>query len=58
MVKCDNCPVLPVQTWGQKPEMMYCGIIGDMCDGKCPVDICPLKRIELKDGTVFEPEEA
>lgn len=60
MVKCDNCPAigfLPVR------NKFHCGIrcdamrlIEDNGNSYAKTSDCPLKRIELKDGTVFEPE--
>lgn len=60
MVKCDRCPfkflgegyfdgykcLLTTKELSYQ-NGYYCSALKD----------CPLKRIELKDGTVFEPEE-
>ena len=60
MVRCNNCPAFAPPTI--PPTKIICGITGWELqyngDGEWMQDEadCPLKRMELKDGLVYEPE--
>jgi hypothetical protein len=54
MVKCDRCPCLFVID-GEVICSISNEFISFVDERKLGAD-CPLKRIELKDGTIFEPE--
>lgn len=66
MVKCDNCPCLQLgfaeKEFFIEGTWWYCGVDeSDIADGNVfrkdvRVKDCPLKRIELKDGFVYQPE--
>jgi hypothetical protein len=59
-VYCNNCPAFAPPTI--PPTKFICGITGwelnrdGMYNFQQDYADCPLKRIELKDGTTYEPE--
>jgi hypothetical protein len=60
MIRCNNCPCFAPPTI--PPTKIICGITGweltrvGMYDFQQDEANCPLKRLELKTGEVFEPE--
>ncbi len=56
MIDCTNCPCLSGY-WSENLRWIgMCGISGEIVGDGIKEDDCDLKRIELKDGTVFEPK--
>lgn len=57
MIYCNNCPCFATLR-----HYVGCGITGYKLEPKEPYGYyqdemdCPLKRLELKDGFVYEPE--
>jgi hypothetical protein len=58
MIRCNNCPCFAPPNDGA----VICGITGWHLDRKNQYEFvakeedCPLKRLELKTGEVYEPE--